>query len=415
MDLSQPVLSLDPHADPAEEARKLRTHGCPVVPVQLPGEPAVAAWAAVEHAAAREVFRRHEDLTKDPLNWPAFAEGSIPMSWPLLPVVAGGGFLHEDGEAHRRHRGLVSAAFKRLSVAELRPEIERIADELLADLAAAGPGTAIDLRAAFAAPLPIRVICTVLGVPTDILAGLRSAFEQMVTPPEHPDDIPAAKAEIDRVLARLIADKRAHPGPDLTTRLIEACEEGERLSEDELVQTLFLLMIAGHETTINLLASAIHHLAERPAVVGAVRAGEVSWDAVVEETLRHDPSVRYALMRYATRQLEIGGVTIEKGDPVLVATYAVGRDPEQHERPDDFDPSRPTAATHLAFGHGVHHCLGSALARQEAAIALERLFERFDVSTAAQPEGIPSIPIHGPQSVLVHLEVRRSAAGTQPA
>ncbi|MFJ5551857.1 cytochrome P450 [Streptomyces sp. NPDC093225] len=405
MDLSRPVLTLDPYADPVEEARALRSHGCPVVPVRLPGKPEVAAWAAVDHQAAREVLRRHEDLTKDPSAWPAFTAGEIPDSWPLLPVIAGGGFLHEDGEAHRRHRGLVTAAFKRMSVAELRPEIERIADELL-DSLAARPDGAIDLRAAFAAPLPIRVICSVLGVPTDSLTGLKAAFEQLVTPPEHDDAIPAAQAEIARVLGRLIADKRTNPGPDLTTRLIQACEEGERLTEAELVQTVFLLMIAGHETTINVVASAIHRLAEQPAVLAAVRAGEVGWDAVVAETLRHDPSVRYALMRYATRQVEIGGVTIEQGDPVIVATLAAGRDPEVHERPDDFDPSRPTAAAHVAFGHGVHHCVGSALAQQEAAIALERFFARFDVRLAAQPERIPSIPIHGPQALPAHLAAR---------
>lgn len=386
-----------------------------MVPVELPGEPAVTAWAAVGLRAAREVFRRHEDLTKDPRHWPAFADGSIPPTWPLLPVVVGGGFLHEDGPAHRRHRGLVSAAFQRLSVAGLAPAIERIADELLDRLSAGGPSD-VDLREAFAAPLPVRVICEVLGVPADIMTGLRSAFEQLVTPPEHPDDIPAAKAEIDRVLAQLVADKRARPGADLTTRLIEARDAEDRLTEEELIETLFLIMIAGHETTINVLASAIRRLAENPAVLDAVRAGKVGWDAVVEETLRLDPSVRYALMRYATRRLDIGGVTIEEGDPVIVATLATGRDPEQHERPDEFDPSRSTATTHVAFGHGVHHCLGSALARLEATIALERLFGRFEVSLAARPECIASIPIHGPQVLLTRLEARGPApTASRPA
>ncbi|MFF9864761.1 cytochrome P450 [Streptomyces sp. NPDC013953] len=375
----------------------------------------MTAWAAVDHSAARDVFRRHEDLTKDPRHWPAFADGSIPPTWPLLPVVVGGGFLHEDGAAHRRHRGLVGTAFQRVSVAGLRPAIERIADELLNRLDADRP-TDVDLREAFAAPLPIRVICTVLGVPADIMTGLRSAFEQLVTPPEHPDDIPAAKAEIDRVLARLITDKRARPGADLTTRLIEARDEEGRLTEQELIETLFLIMIAGHETTINVLASAIRRLAEHPAVLDAVRAGTLGWDAVVEETLRLDPSVRYALMRYATRRLDIGGVTIKKGDPVIVATLAAGRDPGQHERPEEFDPSRSTVTTHVAFGHGVHHCLGSALARQEAAIALERLFTRFDVSLAARPECIASIPIHGPQVLLSRLKAREPApTAAQPA
>ncbi|MFK0223472.1 cytochrome P450 [Streptomyces vinaceus] len=409
VDLSRPVLTLDPYADPAEEASELRSHGCPMVAVRLPGQPEVAVWAAVDHEAAREVFRRHEDLTKDPSAWPAFAAGEIPATWPHLPVVTGGGFLHQDGAAHRRHRGLVSAAFRRLAVTELTPEIEAITDELLASLVPDSHDV-IDLKARFAAPLPIQVICTVLGVPADALTELKAAFEQMITPPEHPDDIPAAQAEIARALGQLIADKRANPGPDLTTQLIEATEDGERLTEAELVQTLFLLMIAGHETTINLIASAIRRLADQPKVLEAVRAGELGWDAVVAETLRHDPSVRYALMRYATRDLEMGGVTIEAGDPVIVATMAAGRDPEVHDRPDEWDPTRPNTSAHVAFGHGVHHCVGSVLAQQEAAIALQRFFARFDVRLSAEPELVPSIPIHGPQSLLARLEVRTPVA-----
>jgi 2-hydroxy-5-methyl-1-naphthoate 7-hydroxylase len=397
--------SLDPNADPCDEARQLRAQG-PLVPVELPG--GVAAWAATDLATAKAVLG-HEDLTKDPEHWPALKAGRIPDDWELIALVRGAAMLHEGGDDHRRLRQLVSSAFNRAPIEALRPRIEEIANELLDGLGSPDPGEPVDLRELFAYPLPVRVICEVLGVPDTVVSELRHRFDRLVTPQEGATggaDIRVAVADIHRSLSALIAIKRTDPGDDLTTALIRARDDGDRLSEQELVETLFLILIAGHETTINSITNTVHALLQNPAMLAIARDADDSqtWAAVVEEGLRFSSPVRHALMRYAVKDTEIADVRVAEGDPVIASLVAAGRDPSRYENADDFDVTRPTSREHVAFGFGAHYCLGARLAKLETEIALATLFSRYPgLTLASDPDRLSSIPLQGFEALPVHL------------
>ncbi|MGA5411529.1 cytochrome P450 family protein [Streptomyces lavendulocolor] len=392
------LTALDPTADPAQEARLLRTSGCPMAAVELPG--GVPAWAAVTHEAVKDVLG-HEDLSKDPRDWAARRDGLIPEDWPLGALVDGGDFLHQTGEEHARKRRLVAGAFKRAPIAALTPRIREFADELLEALP--NDGGPVDIKEHYAYRLAIRVICEVLGVPESAATDLRTHFESLVRPKGEAAFAEALGA-IAGTFAQVVEHKQLHPGDDLTTRLIEARDNGDQLTQEEVQRIVFLLVIAGHETTVNLITSAVHALLTDPAALDAARSGQVTWDDVVDETLRHSPPVRYALMRYATKDITIGGAAIAAGEPVIAALYAAGRDPNVHEHPDTYDLARSTRREHLAFGYGAHYCLGSLLARQEAILALEALFTCFPDLTAAGPaEAFPSIPLYGRDTLPVRL------------
>ncbi|MFF3455252.1 cytochrome P450 [Streptomyces sp. NPDC002730] len=407
MDLTQcPLFSLDPDADPAEEARQLQAQG-PLVPVELPG--GVAAWAATDLATAQQVLG-DEQLTKDPAHWPALEDGQIPDDWELIALVRGAGMLHAGGDDHHRLRQLVSSAFTRAPIEALRPRIAEIAGELLDSLGTADPGEPVDLRERFAYPLPVRVICEVLGVPDTAVAELRHRFDRLVTPQAAASgeaDIRVAVADIYRSLTALIEIKREEPGDDLTTALIQARDDGGRLTDQELVETLFLILVAGHETTINSITNTTHALLQNPKMLAAVRDANgdaPSWADVVDEGLRFCSPVRHALMRYATQDTEIAGVRVAKGDPVIASLVAAGRDPRRQERPDDFDITRPTRRDHVAFGHGAHYCLGARLAKLETEIALRTLFTRYPgLTLAVEPERLSSIPLQGLQALHAYL------------
>ncbi|UYQ60288.1 cytochrome P450 family protein [Streptomyces peucetius] len=378
--------------------------------VELPG--GVAAWAATDHATAQKVLG-HEALTKDPAHWPDLNAGRIRDDWELIALVRGAAMLHEGGSEHRRLRQLVSTAFARAPIEALRPRIEQIAAELLDDLLATGTTGPVDLREHFAYPLPVRVICEVLGVPDTTVSELRHRFDRLVTPRKNAsgeEDIRVAQMDIVSSLTALIEAKRSRPGDDLTTALIQARDESDRLSQRELVETLFLVLIAGHETTINSITNTAHALLQNPAVLTAVLQAEDSdaaWEAAVEEGLRYASPVRHALLRYAVKDVEIAGVTIARGEPVLASLAAAGRDTTRHENPDRFDVARSTRREHLAFGFGAHFCLGARLAKLETKIALRALFTRFPaLALAEEPARLSSIPLQGYSTLPVRLQSR---------
>lgn len=402
----RPLFPLDPHADPMEEARQLQALG-PLVPVELPG--GVAAWAATDYATAKEVLG-HPAMTKDPEHWAALRDGQIPDDWELIALVRGAAMLHAGGDNHRRLRQLVSSAFHRAPVEALRPRVEEIAGELLDGLATAGPVEPVDLRELYAYPLPVRVICEVLGVPDSAVSELRHRFDRLVTPQESATgeaDIRVAMAAIYACLAALIETKRANPGDDLTTELIQARDNGDRLNDQELIESLFLLLIAGHETTINAVTNTARLLLQNPKMLAAVRNGgedAPTWADVVDEGLRRSAPVRHAIMSYATKDIDIAGVRISEGDPVIASLFAAGVDPSQHENPEDFDVSRPTRRDHLAFGHGAHFCLGSRLAKLETEVALSALFARYpDLTLAGDPSRLASIALQSFSELPVYL------------
>ncbi|MEU1277809.1 cytochrome P450 [Streptomyces sp. NPDC005805] len=388
-----------------DEARELRSQGR-LIPVTLPGD--VPSWAATDLAVAHEVLT-HPRLTKDPAYWTGLQDGSVPDNWELIALVRGASMLHAGGDDHRRLRRLAGGAFTRAPIDSLRGRITEITDELLDGLeAAARDGEPVDLRELFAFPLPVRVICEVLGAPGSVIAGLRTQFNRMTIPQDSADpeaDIRHAVADVYRTLGKLVEDKRRAPGDDLTTALVEAHDDGDRLSEQELVETLFLIMISGHETTINAITNTSYALLTHPdALAGEALDDDATWVRVVEEGLRFTSPIRHIVLRYATDDITVAGTEIRKGEAVLASTVAANRDPSHHERPDDFDIHRPTNRDHIAFGYGAHYCLGSRLAKLETEVALRRLFTRFpDIRLASEPAQLDSVSLQGYGELLVHL------------
>ncbi|WP_145767009.1 cytochrome P450 family protein [Streptomyces brevispora] len=364
-----------------------------VTPVILPGE--VEGMAVLGHDALKE-FLSHPDVAKNAQHFAALQAGEIPDGWPLKTFATVQGMTTADGVDHRRLRSLMSKAFTARRVEELRPRIEALTASLLDELeeaAAAGDGVA-DLRTHFALPLPMGVICELLGVDAGHHDRLHELSNQIVATDIGPEEATAANREMVEVLSAVAAARTESPGDDLTSALIAAREEnGDRLSPHELIGTLMLTIIAGHETTLNLITNAVRALCTHRDQLALVRSGSASWADVVEETLRWDSPVSYFPFRYPTRDLRIGGTVIPKGTPVLAGYSAAGRDTSAHG-PDAgrFDITRTDAARHLSLGHGAHYCMGAPLARMEATAALEQLFTRFPDLDLAVPES--ELPRH---------------------
>ncbi|MET9732093.1 cytochrome P450 [Streptomyces sp. NPDC006458] len=365
-----------PHADNA----RLLADGA-VAQVLLPG--GIEGVAVLGHEALKE-FLAHPDVAKDARHFTALREGRIPEGWPLATFATVRGMTTADGDDHRRLRSLVSRAFTARRVAELRPRVEELTESLLDDLAraAVGDGGVADLRRHFALPLPMSVISELLGVAPEFRDRLHHLSSQVVATDIGPARAVAANRELVAVLGAITAAKAESPGEDLTSALIAARDEdGDRLAHEELIGTLVLMIIAGHETTLNLITNAVRALCRHRDQLDLVREGEADWGDVVDETLRWDAPVSYFPFRYPLRDLTVDGTVVPAGTPVLAGYSAAGRDAAAHG-PDAgrFDVTRPRrvdAVRHLSLGHGAHYCLGAPLARLEAGIALERLFTRF--------------------------------------
>jgi cytochrome P450 len=374
-----------PHADNA----RLLARGA-VAEVVLPGE--VEGMAVLGHEALKE-FLAHPDVAKGARHFTALREGRIAEGWPLTTFATVRGMTTADGDDHRRLRSLVSKAFTARRVEELRPRVEELTDELLDGLGRAvedGNGVA-DLRRHFALPLPLGVISELLGVDVEYRDRLHHLSNQVVATDIAPEKAVASNRELVAVLGAIAAARAERPGDDLTSALIEARDEGgDRLSQEELIGTMVLMIIAGHETTLHLITNAVRALCGHRDQLDLVRKGEASWADVVEETLRWDAPVSYFPFRYPVRDLTVDGTVIPRGTPVLAGYSAAGRDRTAHgpdaDRFDVTRPGRPGAVRHLSLGHGAHYCLGAPLARLEATIALERLFARFPGLDLARPE-----------------------------
>ncbi|MFI1975782.1 MULTISPECIES: cytochrome P450 family protein [Streptomyces] len=358
-----------------------------VTPVILPGE--IEGMAVLGHDALRD-FLTHPDVAKAPHHFTALAEGRIPEGWPLLTFATVPGMTTADGADHRRLRTLVSSAFTARRVEELRPRVEAVTAGLLdglAEAARAGDGVA-DLRRHYALPLPLGVICELLGVDPVHQDRLHHLSSLVVATDTEPAQAVATNRELAELLGSIAAAKAAAPGDDLIGALIAARDEGgDRLSQSELIGTLVLMIIAGHETTLNLVTNAVRALCAHRDQLALVVEGRADWADVVEETLRWDSPVSSFPFRYPTRDLTVDGTVIPRGTPVLAGYSAAGRDAKAHgPDADRFDITRTPAAKHLSLGHGPHYCLGAPLARMEAAIALEALFTRFPDLDLALPE-----------------------------
>ncbi|MDI5966876.1 cytochrome P450 family protein [Streptantibioticus silvisoli] len=376
------IFPLDPYtSDPHAENAQLRQRG-PLVRVTMPG--GVPAWAVTRHATLQTLLT-HPAVSKETRHWHVWEDGGLPEGWPMTAFVTIQGMTTSDGADHRRLRGLVSQAFTPRRVAALHPRITALTAGLLDRMAELPPGP-VDLREVFAYPLPLAVICELLGLPEQTRHRLHVLAHDLLRVTDDPPGPAARMATLRQLFGDVIELRRREPGDDLTTGLIAARDEdGSRLTDDELFGTMLLMFIAGHETTLNLLTNAVRALFAHPEQRAAVTGGALPWSAVVEETLRWDAPVAQFPLRYATADIELDGVTIRKGDGILASYAAAGRDPAEYgEHADRFTPTDPPAR-HLSLGHGIHYCLGAPLARMEAETALGALFTRFPALAPAVP------------------------------
>ena len=387
------------------EAAKLRAQG-PATQVELPG--GVVAWSLNSYAAIKQVLT-DPNVTKSARNhWPAFLNGEIPPDWEMISWIAMDNMVTAYGKDHVRLRKLVGKAFTPRRTEAIRPRIVELTNQLLDALAAAQPGEVVDLRERFAYPLPARLVADLIGMSEDARAKTAKVIDMMVDTTVTPEQAQAVLMGWRGAMAELIASKRKEPGEDITSDLIAARDEdGSRLSEDELTDTIFAILGAGSETTINFFDNAITALLTHPEQLELVSSGRASWDDVIDEVLRVDSPLVHLPLRYAVTDIEIDGVTIPQGDPILVNYSAVGRDPALHgEDADRFDITR-TDKEHLSFGHGPHYCLGAGVARLVATIGLSTLFERFPNLTLAVPreelQPLPTFIMNGHRALPVRL------------
>ncbi|GGV77027.1 cytochrome P450 [Streptomyces thermoviolaceus] len=354
----------------------LRERG-PVHKVRIPE--GTEAWLVVGYEAGRAMLTDPR-LSKQWKN----ASETMPISSP----AAGPHMLNTDPPDHGRLRKLVAREFTARRVEQLGPRVQEITDELL-DAMAALPEPRTDLVDAFSFPLPISVICELLGVPMLDRAAFRAWTATILTDPD-PQARYAATEKTAAYLSDLLEDKRHSPGPDLMSALIRTSDEdGDRLSPDELRGTAWLLLVAGHETTVNLISNGVLALLTHPDQLAALRADMSLIDNAVEEMLRWDGPVETPTFRFTTEPIEIGDTVIPGGGELVLVALADGNhDPARFDDPDRFDIRRATGG-HLAFGHGIHYCLGAPLARLEARIAIRSLLERFpDLALDAHPAAL---------------------------
>ena len=282
--------------------------------------------------------------------------------------------LDSDGERHTRLRKLVSRAFTVRRVNDLRPRVEEITARLLDKFV-----EPVDFMADFAYPLPITVICELVGVPEADRPSWREWGAALTT--MRPDVVSVAVRDMVTHVQDLIARRRAEPADDLLTALVHVRdEEGDRLSEDELVTMVLTLVMAGHETTAHLLGNGLVALLEHPDQLALLRSDPSLWPGAVHELMRWCSPVQVTRIRYATQDLQMGGVAIRAGDPVQAVLVSANHDPREYTDPERLDVTRRPAGRgegHVGFGHGFHYCLGAALARQEGEVALRAVVERF--------------------------------------
>jgi cytochrome P450 len=342
------------------------------------------AWLVVRHAEARAALSDAR-LSKD--MGAAFASGDDVVAEGLPGPALARHMLAVDPPDHTRLRRLVSGAFSVRRIEALRPHVQDIVDDLLDGIAARDPDAEVDLVAAFAFPLPFTVICELLGVPDADRARLGRELTALLSPIATPDDYATAKQASDAVvemLTQLVDTKQRDPDDALVSALISARDGEERLDQQELLSTIFQLIVAGHDTTTTLIGNSVVALLRHPEQLAALRADPGKIGAAVEEFLRYDAPVPHATFRYAREALELGGVTIPAGAQVIINLAAANRDAEHFADPETLDIER-TDARHLGFGHGIHFCLGAPLARMEGQIALGALVQRFPSLRLAVP------------------------------
>ncbi|GAA1651079.1 cytochrome P450 [Nonomuraea maheshkhaliensis] len=382
-------------ADPYPAYARLRESGAPHL-VKLRG--GLYGWLVTRYDDARAALadpRLSKDPRHAPADWQEAGRGR-----PLEDRAGlGTHLLTTDPPEHTRLRRLVSGFFTPRRLAELRPGIEEAARAL-----AAGLVSGDDLVAGFAAPLQSGVLCDVLGVPM----ADRTDFQRWTTAVVSSEAVAGeSRPEALRALAGyvrgLVEGRRHAPGDDLISTIAAAALDGDRLGEDELLSMIFLLLVAGHETTVGLIGLGTYTLLRHPGQLELLRARPELIEQAVEELLRHDGPVELATWRFPLEPVELGGVLLPAGRPILVALAAANRDPRRFADPDLPDLTR-TDNAHLGFGHGPHYCLGALLARLTGRAALSEVVRLPGLALAVPPERLrwrASLTVRGPVSLPV--------------
>lgn len=345
--------------------------------------------ATANHAASHEILRSDafgvaggQGELPAPLRKLVHATGNPLHLGPLDPPS----LLAVDPPVHNRYRKLVARIFTPRAVMALEPRMREIADSLLDEL-----GNEVDLIEQYAAQLPLQIICEMLGVPDEMnasLLGWGNGAARLLDPGLSWADYKSATEDMAQLhvwFNEHVAHLRTDPGDDLFSKLVSLDGE-DRLSDLELAATGLLVLAAGFETTVNLIGSAVVLLDQHPDQLALALEDSDRWGNVVEEVLRYESPVQLT-MRMAYQDTEVRGVHIPKNQPVLIMLAGANRDPEVFADPHRFDVLRPNAAEHLAFSSGVHYCLGPSLARMEARVALEALYDRFgDLTISGTPQ-----------------------------
>ncbi|WAU82271.1 cytochrome P450 [Streptomyces sp. Qhu-G9] len=404
---SSALFSIDPSGtDRHGEAARMRALG-PVVRAVLPG--GVRMWVVTDYALLAELAADPR-VGRDWRNWEALRRGEIPDDWPLLGMIRLNNMMARDGAEHRRLRRPLTRTFTRSRVESMGPRIDRIVAAMLDDLPrrAAADGT-VDLRRHYAYPFPMQVICELIGIPEAWWSRLRELISTVIRADTTAEQFRATGQERHELFQRLFAMRRAEPADDLTSALLALNEDADdAFTSEELEDTLWTLIGAGHETSISLIVNATRALLTHPEQLAMVReGGPALWSQVIEETLRWDSPVGNFPARFPTEDITVAGVTIPRGDAILAPWSGVNRDPKQYgESAGRFDITRPVKR-HLAFGTGPHVCIGPGLARAEAMAALPALFARYpELRLAVDPlelSPVPSLFSNSVTGLPVHL------------
>jgi cytochrome P450 len=338
--------------------------------------------------------------------------GPAPFPLPKSIAALATSMITQDDPAHRRLRNLVNQAFTPRAAGRLEHQVEEMSHELLDSLERRGGS--FDLLAEYARPIPTRVIAAMVGLDkseiarfSGVMRVLSEGLSGWAIARTLLFDLPTSRRFLDGLIAR----KRAEPGDDILSQLIHAEEAGDRLSHDEVLSMVFLLVIAGFETTLHLIANGVHTLLAHPAELARLRAEPELWDSAVEELVRHRGPIQSTKPLYPLEDVTLHGVTFPRGSATLPLLGAANHDPRAFPDPERFDVAR-TPNRHLGFGFGAHFCLGAQLARMETRVALRNLVERNPGLRLAVPESeltIRRLPgWHGYESLPV--ELRQSSA-----